>query len=182
MSASPKPGHTVANPAPAAKPELMQSNYAAELQQLFMGAVERMAGMQKECLEVVAQHSAEMMDAYTRLTPKAPANPAAYGAAKQAFDSYVEIQKSMIDLLAERANALGNLAKECGDPSSFADELTTKVQESVDRVLAAHSKVVEISVQQMDAVREAIAELPESQQQWRQELLRRSARNTNAKD
>lgn len=181
MSTSPKFEKTTPDSAPAAKPHLVQNNCTTEFQQLFTGAVERVAEMQKECLEAAAQHSAEMMESYKKLVPMAPATPAAYDLTKQAFDSYIEIQKSMIDLLAERATAFTDIATQCGTPNSIVAELTTKVQESVDRVLAAHNKMVEVSVRQMDAVRDfAIGLLPASEQQWRQEVLRRSAHN--AKD
>src|SRR5271165_1479493 len=81
---------------------------------LYVNSVERLAELQKKSLDIAAAQSADWLNAWKKAFSYFPATPATFvfDIAEQAVETYVETQKSAIDLVVEQSQAVAGIAKE----------------------------------------------------------------------
>jgi hypothetical protein len=118
---------------------------------LYTKNVERLADLQKKTLELAAEQSAELLDAWKKAFRVVPEAPGLFwfDLFGQTFERFVETQKEAIDLAVEQSHAVAELAKERGTSvSKAADGVTTMFQQTVERSVAAQKKALEFYAEQ----------------------------------
>lgn len=81
--------------------------------------------------------------------------------AGQAFEGYVSLQKSLLDLTVEQSTAVVDAAKVCShDASKAKAEVTNVIQQSVDRTVVAQNSVLDFAAKQAKAMNEAVKQQP----------------------
>jgi len=122
---------------------------------LYRTGVEKMAKLQKNALDLVAEQTAEWMGAWQKAFGFFPvaAPTVVFEVAGQAVRTYVETCKSAIDLAVEQSHAVVKIGQErAGAYSKIAGEATASLRTSVERSVAAQKKVLEFAALQNKAI------------------------------
>ena len=125
---------------------------------LYLNSIQRLAELQKKSLDVAAEQSAEWLNAWKKAFSYFPLTPATsvFDIAEQAVETYVETQKSAIDLLVEQSQAVAGIAKErAAAYAKSANGVTATFQQSVERSVEAQKKVLDFAAAQNKTVFDA---------------------------
>jgi hypothetical protein len=113
---------------------------------LYKKNVERVAELQKKALEVAADQTAEVMNAWKKVFDTVPNTPGLFmfDLFGQTFDRFVETEKGMINLAMEQSEALFSIARDRGmSAENIVDSATTVFQQTVDHSVALHKKTLD---------------------------------------
>jgi len=125
---------------------------------LYLKGVKRVAEVQKKTLEIAAQQNAETVDFLKKAVKAIPGVPCGFvlEVAGQAFDRFVETQKSIIDMVIEQNTALVESSNERGSSAQkIAADVSKIVQQSAERGIALQKSLLEFAAQQGKALTEA---------------------------
>jgi hypothetical protein len=125
------------------------SKQSTEFTSLFIKGVERAAELQKKSLDDAARQNADAI-AVSKKAPQAErAGHDALDLAGQAFEGYIEAQKSVIDHIVEQTAALVESAKDSGNSAQkVAADFTKKIQQSIERVVEVQKKALDFAAQE----------------------------------
>jgi len=147
---------------PKAAEKVEAESFPTGFATLFSNGLERAVEVSKKTLDLAAQHNAEVLENCKKAIKLTPSTPGAmfFDLAGQAFESYVEMQKGMMDLLLEQSAVL----LETNDEREAAVGRVTArmehaVEQSVDRAIAANKMVLDFASRQNKAVNEAIKQV-----------------------
>lgn len=113
---------------------------------LYKKNVERVAELHKKALEIAADQTAEVMDAWKKVFHFVPNTPGLFmfDLFGQTFDRFVETEKGMIDLAIEQGEALFNIAKDRSlSAEKIVDSTTQVFQQTVDHSVALHKETLD---------------------------------------
>lgn len=144
--------------APGDLSDIPLANLPLAMAGLVQNGVERIAELQKSALDFAAKQNAEAIDVCKKAVRLPEASPVAgvFDMAVQAFDSFVSVQKSMLDMMTEQTNAVLEYVQERGTAMPGLEGLNDLVAESVDRATAAQKTVLNFAEQQSKAVTETL--------------------------
>jgi len=129
-----------------------KNNPPTEFGSLFIKGVERAAELQKKSLDDAARQNAEAIAAYKKGPQAVPSAPAVYDLAGQAFEGYIETQKSVIDQIVKQTAALVESAKDSGNSAQkVAADFTKTVQQSIEHVVEVQKKALDLVTQEAKA-------------------------------
>lgn len=126
---------------------------------LYTRSVERLAEFQKKALETLAQQNADWLETWKKTARFFPGIPGTFAVDlwAQAFDRFVETQKSSIDLAVEQSKQTLNLAKERGASYGKAtDGLTGLFQQAVENTITAQKKTLDFYAEQQKSAFETV--------------------------
>jgi hypothetical protein len=124
----------------------------------YLNTVNRVAELQKNSLDVVAEQTTEWVAAWKKAAGYLPLPTPTFffDVFGQAVQTAVETQKSAIDLVVEQTEAVTEIAKQRADAySKIAETATAAFQTTVTRSVAAQKKALEFAAEQNKAVWEA---------------------------
>jgi len=124
----------------------------------YLNTVNRVAELQKNSLDVVAEQTTEWVAAWKKAASYLPVPTPTFffDVFGQAVQTAVETQKSAIDLAVEQAEAVTEIAKQRADAySKIAETATAAFQTTVTRSVAAQKKALEFAGQQNKTIWEA---------------------------
>lgn len=122
---------------------MAETNYAADLANLFMKGVERAAEMQKKALEAATQQTSEAIAASKKTMHAMPSSPGMFDMVQQGFERYVEAQKNVIDLVVQQTAAMVETTKQSGSSAQkVVENFTRSIQQSVDRAVEIEKKAL----------------------------------------
>jgi len=124
----------------------------------YLNSVARVAELQKNSLDVVAEQTSEWIAAWKKAVSYFPVSTPTFffDIANQAVQTYVETQKGAIDLAVEQAEAVTEIAKERAEAySKITESATAAFQTTVKRSVEAQKKVLEFAGVQNKAIWEA---------------------------
>jgi flagellar hook-basal body complex protein FliE len=125
-----------------------KTNHPTEFASLFIKGVERAAELQKKSLDDAARQNAEAIAVYKKGPQPVPSAPAVYDLAGQAFEGYIEAQKSVIDQIVKQTASLVESAKDTGDSAQkVAADFTKTVQQSIERAVEVQKKAMDLAAQ-----------------------------------
>lgn len=113
---------------------------------LYKKNVERVAELHKKALEVAADQTAEVMEAWKKMFDVVPNTPGLFlfDLFGQTFDRFIETEKGMIDLAIEQSESLFSVAKDRGlSAEKIVDSATSIFQQTVDHSVALHKKTLD---------------------------------------
>ena len=122
---------------------------------LYLNGVERMAELQKNALDLAAEQTNEWVGAWKKAFSFFPVAPPTmiFDIAGQAVQTYVETNKSAIDLAVEQSHAVVKIGQERAEAySKIAGEATAIFKTSVQRSVEAQKKVLEFAAAQNKVV------------------------------
>src|ERR1700686_5784375 len=90
------------------------TNQPTDFSSLFIKGVERAAELQKKSLDDAARQKAEASAVYKKGPQSVPSAPAVYDLAGQAFEGFIEAQKSVIDHMVKQTASLVESAQDSG--------------------------------------------------------------------
>lgn len=125
---------------------------------VYLNSVKRVAELQKNSLDVVAEQTTEWLGAWKNAFSFFPVAPPAllFGIASQAVQTCVETQKSAIDLAVEQTEAVTAITKQRAEAySKITETATAAFQTTVSRTVEAQKKVLEFAGAQNKAICEA---------------------------
>lgn len=125
---------------------------------LYLNTVTRVAELQKNSLDVVAEQTTEWIGAWKKAFGYLPVTTPMFffDVVGQAVQTAVETQKSAIDLAVEQAEAVTEIGKQRAEAyTKIAETATAAFQTTVTRTVAAQKKALEFAAQQNKAVCEA---------------------------
>lgn len=125
---------------------------------VYLNTVARVAELQKDSLDVVAEQTSEWIGAWKKAFSFFPVNPPTFffDIANQAVQTAVETQKSAIDLVVEQTEAVTEITKLRADAySKITETATAAFQNTVTRSVEAQKKALEFAGAQSKAIFEA---------------------------
>ena len=129
-----------------------KTNHPTEFASLFIRGVERAAELQKKSLDDAARLNAEAIAVYKKGSQSLPSAPGVYDLAGQAFEGYIEAQKSMIDHMVKQTASLVESAKDSGDSAQkVAADFTKTIQQSIERTVEVQKKALDLFTQEAKA-------------------------------
>ncbi len=129
-----------------------KTNHPTEFASLFIRGVERAAELQKKSLDDAARLNAEAIAVYKKGSQSEPSAPGVYDLAGQAFEGYIEAQKSMIDHMVKQTASLVESAKDSGNSAQkVAAEFTKTIQQSIERAVEGQKKALDLFTQEAKA-------------------------------
>jgi hypothetical protein len=129
-----------------------KNNHSTEFANLFIKGVERAAELQKKSLDEAARQNAEIIAASKKGPQAVSSAPAMYDLAAQAFEGFIETQKSVIDQMVTQTTALVESAKDSGNSAQkVASDFTKTVQESIQRAVEVQKKALDLVTPQAKA-------------------------------
>jgi len=129
-----------------------------DLADLFLRGVERIAEVQKQCIDLAVQHNAEIVDVLKKTAEKIPGVPKMpmLGIVHGAVSRYANTQKSAIDFVVEQNRIWADTLKDRTSTVKKSAESTTNVaKQTLERSLAIQKKVLENTAAQTKAVVDA---------------------------
>jgi hypothetical protein len=124
---------------------------------LFTKSVERIADLQKQSLELVAEQNVEVLNIWKKAFNSVPGTPGLFmlDMFGQMVDRYIETQKDAIDLTVEQTHAVAGLAKERGGyVSKVGDGVAGVFQKSFEHAVAAQKKALDSFAEQNKTIYE----------------------------
>ncbi len=129
--------------AAAGKPE-----FADAFTPLYVNGVERLAELQKKSLDIAAQQSAEFLNTWKKAFSSFPLTPATFvfDIAEKAVETFVETQKSAIDLVVEQSQTVAGINKTRAEAyADIANSVTATFQKSVERSVEAQKNILDFA-------------------------------------
>ena len=143
---------------PAAERE---TNIPVEIAGAINNGVQRTIQVQKNALDLAAEQQVELFDLYKKSIPSSAPAASLFDFAVQAFGSFVQTQKAVLDLLGEQSNAVLEHIQQRGESvASVAKDFNSLVTDSMERAAAAQKIVLDYAAQQNKAASEAIKQQP----------------------
>jgi hypothetical protein len=128
------------------------TNQPADFASLFIKGVERAAELQKKSLDDAARQNAEAIAVSKKAPQAAHAVPGVLDLAGQAFEGYIEAQKSVIDHIAQQTAALIESAKDGGNSAQkVSADFTKTMQQSIERAVEMQKKALDLATQEAKA-------------------------------
>jgi hypothetical protein len=125
-----------------------KNNDPTEFASLFLKGVQRAADLQKKSLDDAKHQNAEAIAAYKKGPQSVPSAPAVYDLAGQAFEGYIDAQKSVIDHIVKQTASLVESAKDTGDSAQkVAADFTKTVRQSIERAVEVQKKALDLAAQ-----------------------------------
>ena len=121
---------------------------------LYVNGVERLAELQKKSLDIAAEQSAEWLSAWKKAFSYFPATPATFvfDIAEKAVETFVETQKSAIDLVVEQSHTVAGINQtRVNAYADIANSVTGIFQKSVERSVEAQKNVLDFASAQSKA-------------------------------
>ncbi len=125
---------------------------------LYLNTVNRVAELQKNSLDVVAEQTSEWVGAWKKAFSYLPVTTPTFffDVIGQAVQTAIETQKSAIDLAVEQTEAVTEIGKQRAEAySKIAATATAAFQTTVTRSVEAQKKALEFAAQQNKAICEA---------------------------
>lgn len=125
---------------------------------VYLNTVNRVAELQKNSLDVVAEQTSEWIGAWKKAFSFLPVAPPTFflDIANQTVQTVVETQKSAIDLVVEQNEAVTEITQLRADAySKIAETATAALQTTVTRSVEAQKKVLEFVGAQNKTIFEA---------------------------
>jgi hypothetical protein len=125
---------------------------------LFLRGVERIAEVQKQCINLAVQHNTEMIEVLKKTAEKVPGAPKLpmLEVANGAVKGYSDTQKSAIDFVVEQSRIWTDLFKDRTTTVKKATESTTNVaKQTLEHSFAVQKKALENTAAQTKAVVDA---------------------------
>jgi len=125
---------------------------------LFLRGLERIAEVQKQCLDLAVQHNTEWMATFKKAGEKVPTAPRLpfLEVAQGAMNRYADIQKSAIDLFVEESRIWTDAFRDRTTTVKKAVDSTTNVaKQTMERSFAVQKKAFEHGAAQTKAYVEA---------------------------
>jgi hypothetical protein len=125
---------------------------------VYLNSVERVAEMQKQCLDVAAEQTAEWIGAWKSVFTAFPVPTPTFlfDVAGQAVQTCVETQKSAIDLAVEQTQAVTEIANQRAEAySKIAKTARGTIGTAVERSVDAQKKVLDFAAAQNKTICEA---------------------------
>ncbi|KAA6463072.1 hypothetical protein DYQ86_07000 [Acidobacteria bacterium AB60] len=135
------------------KPEFQDESAA-----LFLRGMERIADVQKQCIDVAVQHATELVDVARKTAGKLPGVPAApiLEVTSGAINRYADTQKAAIDFVVEQGRVWTDMFKDRSRSEKISSESTTSVaKQALERSFAVQKKALENTAAQTKAVVDA---------------------------
>jgi len=113
--------------------------------------MERLAELQKKSLDMAAEQSTELMDAWKKAFQYVPDTPGMFlfDMFGQMFERYIETQKGAIDLTLEQTHTMTELAKERGGSvAKMTDGMTNLFHQAVEQSVAAQKRALDYYAEQ----------------------------------
>ncbi len=127
----------------------------------FTKNVERVAQLQKKSLEAAAGQNAEFIETCKKAFNMAPETPGlfVFDLLGQAFENFVESEKSAIDLAVEQNKSIAKLAEErSGSATKVVEGVTSVFEQSLQQTIAAQKKALEFIAERQKTATEAAKE------------------------
>ena len=124
----------------------------------YLNSVARVAKLQKNSLDVVAEQTSEMIGAWKKAFSFFPVNPPTFffDFADQAVQTAVETQKSAIDMVVEQTEAVTEINQIRAEAyAKITETATAAFQNTVTRSVEAQKKALEFATAQNKAIWEA---------------------------
>jgi hypothetical protein len=129
-----------------------KTNPPTEFTSLYLKGVERAAELQKKSLDDAARQNAEAIAVYKKAPQAMPSASGVYDLAAQAFEGYIEAQKSMIDHMVKQTASLVESAKDSGNSAQkVAADFTKTIQQSIERAVELQKKALDLVTEQAKA-------------------------------
>jgi hypothetical protein len=125
---------------------------------VYSNSVERVAELQKTCLDAAAEQTTEWIGAWKNVFSSFPVAPPTFffDIAGQTVQTLVDTQKSAIDLVVEQTGEVAKIAKLRADAySKIAETTAGAVQTTVTRSVEAQKKVLDFAAAQNKTICEA---------------------------
>lgn len=125
---------------------------------LYEKNIERLAELQKKALEVAADQTTELLDAWKKAFHFIPNAPGLFmfDLVGQTFERFIETEKGMIDLAVEQSRALSNVTRERGaSTAKVFDNVTSLFEQTVEHSVALHKKTLDTYAEQSKKAYEA---------------------------
>ncbi len=132
----------------------IENNYAT----LYTSGLKRAADASKTTLDMLAGQNSEFLSTWKQMF-KGSALPglSLFDLAGQAFESYVALQKNLLDLAVEQSTAVVEAVQEFKqNPEEASEGISTMVQKSLNRGIAAQRSVLDFATKQSKAVSDAV--------------------------
>jgi len=128
------------------------TNQATDFASHFIKGVERAAELQKKSLDDAARQNAEAIAVSKKAPQAVHAVPGVLDLAGQAFEGYIDAQKSVIDHIVQQTAALVESAKDSGNSAQkVAADFTKTVQQSIERAVEMQKKALDLATQEAKA-------------------------------
>lgn len=122
------------------------TNQPTDFASLFNKGVKLAAELQKKSLDDAARQNADAIAVCKKAPQAQRAVPGAFDLAGQAFEGYIEAQKSVIDHIVEQTAALVESAKDRGGSAQkVAADFTKNIQQSIERVVEMQKKALDFA-------------------------------------
>lgn len=134
------------------------TEFVDTLTPLYLSGVERVADLQKTCLDAAAEQTTEWLGAWLNAFSAFPVAPPAFffGVFGQAVQTLVDTQKSAIDLVVEQTQAMTEINKtRAAAYSKIVDQVNGTVQATITRSVEAQKKALEFASAQNKTICEA---------------------------
>ena len=128
------------------------TNPPTDFASLFIKGVERAALLQKKSLDDAVRQNAEAIAACKKAPEGVRAVPGMFDLAGQAFEGYIEAQKSVIDHVVQQTAALVESGKDSGNSTQkVAVDFTKTMQQSIERAVEVQKKALDLAAQEAKA-------------------------------
>jgi hypothetical protein len=128
------------------------TNQPTDFASLFIKGVERAAELQKKSLDDAARQNAEAIAVCKKAPQAVRAVPGVFDLAGQAFEKYIDAQKSVIDHIVQQTAALVESAKDSGNSAQkVAADFTKTIQQSIERAVEVQKKALDLAAQETKA-------------------------------
>lgn len=127
----------------------------------FVNGIDRVAEVQKKCIDLAVQHELESVNIWKELTPKWSASSRVSGApmpdlVASNIERFAEVQKNAIDFMAEQNKSLLGLMKDGAATLDRSKDSTANIlQQAVEHTVAAQKNFLDQSANQTKAVFDA---------------------------
>jgi flagellar hook-basal body complex protein FliE len=122
------------------------TNQPTDFASLFHKGVKLAAELQKKSLDDAARQNADAIAVFKKAPQAERAGSGVLDLAGQAFQGYVDAQKSVIDHIVEQTSALVDSAKDSGNSArKVAADFTKNIQQSIERVVEMQKKALDFA-------------------------------------
>jgi hypothetical protein len=137
------------------------TNYTAAYATLVTKGLERLAEAGKTSMDLAVKQNAEVLASCKNVLHASIPGVFVFELAGQAFESYVTLQKSLLDMAVQQSTAVIETSQEYGqDSANTKAEITNLIHQSVDRSVAAQKSVLNFAANQTQAVSDTVKKQP----------------------
>jgi hypothetical protein len=144
----------------ATEAETIKATYCpAEYATLFNNGSKRVIEVSKTTLDLAVQQNNELLASCKKALQASMPGLFLFDLAGQAFEGYVTLQKSLLDLAVEQSTAAVE-ATHIHDASKAKAGIQILMQQSVERTVTAQKSVLEFAAKQTKAVSDTVKQQP----------------------